>query len=70
MDIVFTRSRGCIISKKLPGRDTKPFMAYTFESNEELEDYRDAHMRLFLDYMNEKHGEPEDSDISDSTDML
>ena len=62
LDIIFTRSRGCIISKKLPDRDTRPFLAYTFESNRELEDYRDAHMRLFIDYMNKKHGDTKESD--------
>lgn len=36
---------------QLPGRDHKPFLALTFESNEQAADWKDALTRLFGEYL-------------------
>ena len=35
----------------LPDGDTKPFLGFSFENNEEFADWRDAFTRLFTEYM-------------------
>ena len=44
---------------QVPGKDRKPFLGISFESNEQFVDWKDAHTRLFMEYMDlaEKDGD-------------
>lgn len=43
----------------MPDRDSKPFLGISFENNEQLVLWKDAHVRLFMEYMDiaEKDGD-------------
>ena len=40
-----------MFNHRLPDEKGKPFIAMFFKSNKDLEDYREAHCRLFSEYM-------------------
>lgn len=44
-------TNGFIPVSNLPGEKYKPYLIINFESNKQMEDWRDAHTRLFIEYM-------------------